>query len=216
MAKKINMTGKRYGKLVVVKEHAWKDKKPDARWDCLCDCGNSVVYRGASLRGGRAKSCGCERLAKHRATYKAKAIENNKDRIGLRFGALTIIEFAGNVPGEGGALFKCKCDCGNVKTIKWTNLAYVERPITSCGCMKSVSHRHSRRNKAISEGRYYGVAPNGQGFRIVIGNGKGEHNHGYYKTAEEAARAYDAKAIELYGEDAITNFGVGDEEDFDE
>tara|TARA_R110000851_G_scaffold170949_1_gene317305 strand:- start:147 stop:722 length:576 start_codon:yes stop_codon:yes gene_type:complete len=33
---------------------------------------------------------------------------------------------------------------------------------------------------------------------------------GYYETAEEAARAYDKKAIEMYGEFAYTNFPIED------
>lgn len=34
-------------------------------------------------------------------------------------------------------------------------------------------------------------------------------NIGYFETAEEAGRVYDAKMIELYGEDAITNKSLG-------
>ena len=40
---------------------------------------------------------------------------------------------------------------------------------------------------------------------------KGDSIHiGYYATGEEAARAYDRKCIELFGEFAVTNFGDQD------
>lgn len=31
----------------------------DARWLCLCQCGNQVVARGHALKNGHTKSCGC-------------------------------------------------------------------------------------------------------------------------------------------------------------
>jgi hypothetical protein len=39
-------------------------------------------------------------------------------------------------------------------------------------------------------------------FAVHVGNGK--HRHGYY-TAKEAAAAYDAAAIAMYGDDAVLN-----------
>jgi len=48
--KKINRTGQRYGKLLVLKE----DK--GSFWICQCDCGNIVSKK---LWGNHIKSCGC-------------------------------------------------------------------------------------------------------------------------------------------------------------
>lgn len=60
-----DITGNRYGRLVVVCE-AEKDPSRKHRgklWKCLCDCGNEVIVRADSLKtvqtGTGVKSCGC-------------------------------------------------------------------------------------------------------------------------------------------------------------
>ena len=53
-----DITGKRFGKLVVLKQSNIK-KNRCIYWDCLCDCGNKVCIRGSSLRNGNTQSCGC-------------------------------------------------------------------------------------------------------------------------------------------------------------
>ena len=58
MPKAINETGNRYGKLVVTKRHDAIEKKR-ACWLCECDCGNTAVVSGQSLRNGNTRSCGC-------------------------------------------------------------------------------------------------------------------------------------------------------------
>ena len=54
----VDMKGKRFGNLVVVKRLR-NDKYGNAMWDCVCDCGNSYTAKGQSLRNGHVKSCGC-------------------------------------------------------------------------------------------------------------------------------------------------------------
>lgn len=63
--KKENLVGKRFGKLVVIKELPPKDKKNKRpSWQCLCDCGNIVeIYRGCNLKSGGTVSCGCHKNA---------------------------------------------------------------------------------------------------------------------------------------------------------
>lgn len=56
----INMTGQRFGRLVVV-SRAPSDGAGRARWHCRCDCGNDATYLRAVLMAGDAKSCGCLR-----------------------------------------------------------------------------------------------------------------------------------------------------------
>jgi hypothetical protein len=59
MGRIADMAGKKFGKLTVVE---MSDKQGIYyRYLCKCDCGNAKVLRGASLRSGLTKSCGCIR-----------------------------------------------------------------------------------------------------------------------------------------------------------
>lgn len=51
-ARQINMTGRRVGKLVVIKEVLTPDNEPK-KWLCQCDCGNTTVVPLGELRRGR-------------------------------------------------------------------------------------------------------------------------------------------------------------------
>ena len=59
--RKIDLTGRRFGKLSVIKEAANYNVKRGIAWECLCDCGNSSISLSYTLLNGNAKSCGCLR-----------------------------------------------------------------------------------------------------------------------------------------------------------
>lgn len=61
-------------------------------------------------------------------------------------------------------------------------------------------------NRTIKEGKYRGVSKNGKNYAAKITKDKKQYNIGTYKTQENAARAYDEKAKELYGQKAKLNF----------
>lgn len=56
--KHIEMTGKRFGRVVVLKKNR-VEEGGHVFWDAACDCGTHFVVRGSSLRRGITKSCGC-------------------------------------------------------------------------------------------------------------------------------------------------------------
>lgn len=58
--KKLDLTGQRYGRLLVV-EFAYKTDRGQAVWKCLCDCGAYKDIRLSSLRGEESLSCGCRK-----------------------------------------------------------------------------------------------------------------------------------------------------------
>lgn len=58
MGKLKDLTGQRFGKLIVV-ERAENDSQGNAQWLCKCDCGNKKVIRGYQLTNNKTKSCGC-------------------------------------------------------------------------------------------------------------------------------------------------------------
>ena len=58
MGKFVDLTGKRFGRLIVLKRNGLaKDKC--ILWECQCDCGNITLVRGNNLKNGTTKSCGC-------------------------------------------------------------------------------------------------------------------------------------------------------------
>ena len=75
MAKFIDRTGSRYGKLIVQSRgpnHCWPNSRATPTWNCLCECGAHVCVLAIHLTSGRSKSCGClnhalriERSTKH-------------------------------------------------------------------------------------------------------------------------------------------------------
>ena len=68
MSRIIDITGNRYGNLVVVKR-AESSKRGVAMWECMCDCGNKTVVSGSNLRNGLVKSCGCLRKIPKTTTH---------------------------------------------------------------------------------------------------------------------------------------------------
>lgn len=58
MGKLIDLTGRRFGRLVVLKRGN-NDSSGGPAWVCICDCGNTKVVSGSELRRGRTQSCGC-------------------------------------------------------------------------------------------------------------------------------------------------------------
>ena len=55
----IDLTGKRFGRLLVVKRNGYKGGK--IAWLCKCDCGNEKAISSACLLKGLSTSCGCFR-----------------------------------------------------------------------------------------------------------------------------------------------------------
>ena len=59
MAKFIDITGSKYGRLTVVSRAENIGGKP--AWLCSCKCGVETIVSGSSLRQGLTRSCGCYR-----------------------------------------------------------------------------------------------------------------------------------------------------------
>lgn len=54
-----DLTGKKFGKLTVIKQNGYKGNK--MAWLCKCDCGNFTTVSTDSLNSGQTQSCGCLR-----------------------------------------------------------------------------------------------------------------------------------------------------------
>ena len=125
----IDLTGQRFGRLVVLEKVDYNDtpQRCEAKWRCQCDCGNIVEVRGTSLRKGATRSCGC--LHNELASNQFRI-----DETGNTYGLLTVIEYAGSSPKQD-ALWLCKCQCGNTKIVNGQDLR--NGHTSSCGCLIS-------------------------------------------------------------------------------
>lgn len=57
----IDLTGRRFGRLVVEKKYPVVCNSNGAVWLCKCDCGVEVAVPSNRLRYGKTRSCGCLR-----------------------------------------------------------------------------------------------------------------------------------------------------------
>ena len=71
----IDLTGQRFGRLVVIGRAAKLMYGKHVAWICQCDCGATTTTIGGSLRKGVVNSCGCLRRNDHpHITYEAAHI----------------------------------------------------------------------------------------------------------------------------------------------
>lgn len=118
MSKIIDLTGQRYGRLVVEGIHDKKNGR--IRLSCLCDCGNVIpVYKSNLLRdNGTIKSCGCVYL------------DELKTHIGERKDHLQILGVK-QIGRKGRVVVRC--DCGKEKYM--TLSQFYNKDVHSCGCV---------------------------------------------------------------------------------
>ena len=120
----INITGNQYGLLTVIKPTEKRALKGEVIWECLCECGELAYATKPSLDKGDIKSCGCFRK-----------MVNQKDLLGQKFNKLTVVDKEFRPTEIPHVLWKCKCDCGNIITVKPKNL--LSGSTQSCGCLQS-------------------------------------------------------------------------------
>ena len=114
--RKIDLTGKTFGKLFVIKEaepHITPSGRKKVRWECQCECGKITNVDASNLKNGHTTSCGCN--------------AHRDDLTNQIFGRLTVLEQV-----EGG--WKCLCNCGNITVVRGYNLK--NGNTKSCGCLQ--------------------------------------------------------------------------------
>jgi len=138
MGAKIELRGKRFHRYVVLGE-AGRAKDGSILWKCICDCGTVKVIGSHNLRSGVIKSCGClmkemvrEQIIKRNKTKWMREI-NKIDLSGQKFGRLIVLEEAGCDKLDN-VMWKCRCDCGTIKTIRGDSLR--SGHTQSCGCLQ--------------------------------------------------------------------------------
>jgi len=72
MAKSVNLTAKRFGKLIVIGKTR---KNGLLLWDCECECGNRTFARAGHLNAGNITSCGCG-LVENRSRFREEKFKH--------------------------------------------------------------------------------------------------------------------------------------------
>lgn len=125
MSKTTDLTGKRFGSLVV------QEKTSDLEdryyvWRCRCDCGNEVLVNTKRLTRGTIQNCGCS------PKPNSGRGQHAEDLTGRVFGSLTAIEREKSRNGK--TYWLCQCVCGNQISVQTSDL---KRGHTeSCGCQR--------------------------------------------------------------------------------
>lgn len=142
-----DIIGKQFNKLTVLKYAEYSNGCH--YYICKCECGNISRVERRNLIRGSTKSCGCLRKCK-------KTAMKTQDIINMRFGKLVVIDYIGN-NCYGGRIFRCKCDCGNIKDVPLVSLT--SGGTKSCGCLvkESASKRAmSTMNRKDLSGQRFG------------------------------------------------------------
>ena len=137
------------------------DKAPNqgkhTAWNCLCDCGTSVVIRGDQLRSGIAKSCGClhkersaQRCSEVGKNNKGRAAAHRKDLTNRIFGRLTVIQYHETIKDRG--YWRCLCDCGEEVIVATDHL--LNGHTKSCGCLASAGEEKIKKIFAENDINY--------------------------------------------------------------
>lgn len=129
MGKKVDITGERFGRLLVIEELKERDRHKRVIWKCRCDCGNEVNLSSNPLRMGHTTSCGCY----HSEAVSESSKRNKKDLVGKKFGRLTVIKDTGKRRNRRSVVWLCRCDCGKRKEVTARDLKIMNT--TSCGCL---------------------------------------------------------------------------------
>lgn len=152
--KRIDILGKRFGKLKVI--GLIKTDNNRKLWKCRCDCGKEILTRGWGLIRGRQHCCGCDNKCKF------------KDLTGQKFGKLSVISFNGKEQTKGGVwkyFWKCKCDCGKETVVRRGHLVSGQQ--ISCGCMLNRKGKESALFTGYEgiSGKFYGNLKRGDSRR---------------------------------------------------
>ena len=72
-----NLVGKRFGRLVVIKDSGKRRSSRGIIWTCKCDCGKEYEVAGTNLLEGKTFSCGCLKQSSGELLIENLLKENN-------------------------------------------------------------------------------------------------------------------------------------------
>lgn len=227
-----NITGSRFSRLVAVEPAGKTIRSSGVVWLCKCDCGNTALVEKSMLSKGKTRSCGCLNTEARRLVI--KNTRNHKNTHGMTHSRVyytwrNMINRCSSPKNShyihyGGRGIKvCK------RWLSFKNfLADMGEPGTgmsidridndgnyepgNCRWATSTQQAWNQRKSPKSKSPYKGVnkLPSGMWRARIKSPGDKDKRHiGVFKTAKEAAMAYDREALAERGSFAVLNFPVG-------
>lgn len=146
MPKKVDLLGKKIGKLLVVEKLGKRPNRGGQEWLCHCDCGRDdyVAITNSLNKKVGVRSCGCY---SREVRLKNLTLKNNEDLTGRKIGRLLIVKEVDS--SEQGRNWLCICECGNEKYVTSTSHLNRECEVKSCGCygkelVKELSKKYTK------------------------------------------------------------------------
>ena len=132
----VDLTGRRFHRLVVQGRDFPNAPDGRVRWRCLCDCGTAITVTAKSLSSGNTRSCGCLRK---NPDPPAKVVA----MVGATFGRLTVLAVDLYDPATSRWRVRCRCVCGAERVV--LSMSLLRGKTKSCGCLRAEALREFSR-----------------------------------------------------------------------
>lgn len=130
----MDLQGKTFGELTVIRKADYQRKNGGIWWLCRCSCGKEYETPGTLLTTGRRIHCNSDVHEKNYAST---------DITGQKFRQLTALYPTQARDSKGSVMWHCCCECGNEVDVSYNNLLYSN--IKSCGCKKKEHDQNLKR-----------------------------------------------------------------------
>jgi hypothetical protein len=107
-----------FGMLTAVKFEYYKNRMP--WWGFKCECGKYKIAEAYSVMRGSTWNCGNHSRA------------DVDDLTGQRFGKLFVIGLDKETKSGGNAMWKCRCDCGSITSVRGNRLRGGQQNCSKC------------------------------------------------------------------------------------
>lgn len=213
-----DLVGQKFNRLTVI-ERALNTKSGNARWKCICECGNITVVQSYKLRKGITKSCGClvvETMKERQSKENSLTIQGNKvialdannkqfifdlDKLELVREHYWYVNKRGYVQRTDGVLLhRFLTKPSDYEVVDHVNHKTTDNRIENLRvCSHTENMRNSRRYSNNTSGRT-GVYKYKDKWRVTITINKKDKHLGVFGTFDEAVRARELAEIKYYKE----------------